>query len=211
MTLRVVGAGLGRTGTNSLKLALERLLGGRCYHMSELLQRPGDTEVWHSAIRGEPVEWRSLLQGFAATVDWPACALWRELQAAYPDSIVLLSVRESSAEWWDSMEETIVSTLTSSVPPGDAEWVNRRAMIIDLMESFTPGWRNREDAIAAYEAHNEEVRRTAPGDRLVEWRPGDGWGPLCDMLGAAAPDEPFPHVNQKADFRRSRGLEPAGP
>jgi hypothetical protein len=207
MSLRVVGAGLGRTGTHSLKLALERLLGGRCYHMSELIERPGDTRAWHAGIRGERVDWASLLEGFTATVDWPACAFWWELHAANPGSIVLLSVRESPAAWWDSMEKTIVSTLSQPVPSEDAEWVRRRAMTLDLMNSFTPGWRERDAAIAAYEAHNAEVRRTVPNGQLVEWRPGDGWGPLCDMLGVPAPDEPFPHVNRTAEFRSSQGLE----
>jgi hypothetical protein len=207
MSLRVVGAGLGRTGTHSLKLALEQLLGGRCYHMSELIERPGDTQAWHSAIRGERVDWDSLLEDFEATVDWPACAFWRELHEANPGSLVLLSVRESPAVWWSSMEETIGSTLSQPVPAEDREWAKRRAMTLDLMNSFSPGWRHRDAAIAAYEAHNMEVRQAAPAGQLVEWRPGDGWGPLCDMLGVPPPDEPFPHVNRTAEFRQSQGLE----
>jgi hypothetical protein len=207
MALRVVGAGLGRTGTNSLKLAVEQLLGGRCYHMSELVQRPGDTETWHAALRGEAVDWDSLLEDFVATVDWPACGFWRELHTANPDSIVLLSVRESPAAWWDSMERTIVSTLSRPVSSGDRDWVKRRAMTLDLMNAFSPHWNRRDAAIAAYEAHNEEVRRTVAAGHLVEWRPGDGWGPLCEMLKVPVPDEPFPHVNRAAEFRRSQGLE----
>lgn len=211
MALRVVGAGVGRTGTNSLKLALERLLGGRCYHMSELIERPGDTRTWHAALRGKPVDWDSLLSGFVATVDWPACAFWRELNAANAGSIVVLSVRESAEAWWESMEGTIVSTLSTPVPEDDADRVERRAMTLDLLDSFTPGWQHRDAAIAAYMAHNENVRRTAPAGHLVEWRPGDGWDPLCEMLGVSIPDEPFPHVNRTAEFRRSQGLEDDGP
>jgi hypothetical protein len=79
-------------------------------------------------------------------------------------------------------------------------------MILDLMNSFAEGWKHRDAAVAAYEAHNEDVRRTAPA-QLVEWRPGDGWVPLCEMLGVPAPDEPFPHANRTAGFRRSHGLE----
>lgn len=211
MALRVVGAGLGRTGTNSLKLALEKLLGGRCYHMSELLQRPPDTAIWHAALRGEPVNWNALLEDFAATVDWPACALWRDLLEANPGSVVLLSERESPEQWWDSMEGTIIRALTRPVPSGDADWVERRALTTDLMEAFTPGWKDRDAAIAAYEAHNENVRRTAPAGKLVEWRPGDDWAPLCEMLKVPIPNEPFPHTNRAAEFRRSRGLEDDSP
>jgi Sulfotransferase domain len=211
VALRVVGAGLGRTGTNSLKLALERVLDGRCYHMSECMERPGDAAVWHAAIRGESVDWDALLTDFDATVDWPACAFWRELSAANPEAVVLLSVRESPEAWWESMEKTIVSTLSQPVPADDEDWVKRRAMTLDLMGSFTPDWKHREAAVAAYEAHNTEVRRTAPAGRLVEWRPGDGWEPLCEMLGVAVPGEPFPHVNKTGEFRRSQGLEDDGP
>jgi len=207
MALRVVGAGLGRTGTNSLKLALERLLGGRCYHMSECMERPGDAAVWHAAIRGETVDWDALLADFDATVDWPACAFWRELTAANPDAVVLLSERESPEVWWESMESTIVSTLGRPVPAEDEDWARRRAMTLDLMNAFTEGWKRRDAAIAAYETHNEVVRGAVPAGRLVEWRPGDGWEPLCEMLGVPAPEEPFPHTNRKAEFRRSQGLE----
>ena len=100
MTLRVVGAGLGRTGTHSLKLALEQLLDGRCYHMSELFDREDDTAVWAAATRGEEVDWAVLLSEFAATVDWPACAFWEQIASAAPDAVVLLSLRESPEAWW---------------------------------------------------------------------------------------------------------------
>jgi sulfotransferase family protein len=120
---------------------------------------------------------------------------------------VVLSVRESAAAWWRSMEETIVSTLRRPVPADDEDWVRRRAMTLDLMNSFTEGWQHRRTAIAAYEAHNEDVRRTAPAGRLVEWAPGDGWAPLCEMLDAPVPEDPFPHTNRAAEFRRLQGLE----
>src|SRR5438034_10544367 len=112
MTLRVVGAGVGRTGTASLKAALERLLGGACYHMYELFERPGNTQVWHAALRGEAVDWPGFLAGFTATVDWPACTFWREIQAATPGSVVLLSSRDSGEEWYASAERTIFATLS---------------------------------------------------------------------------------------------------
>ena len=79
MTLRVVGAGLGRTGTHSLKLALEQLLGGPCYHMVEVLGRPDQAAVWSRAARGEEPDWTTFLAGYEATVDWPAASFWREL------------------------------------------------------------------------------------------------------------------------------------
>ena len=206
--LRVIGAGLGRTGTHSLKLALERLLGGRCYHMSAAIERPEDTETWHAAIRGEPVDWKEFLSEYVATVDWPACAFWRQLREANPEALVLLSVRESPEAWRASMERTIIATLSEPVPPEDVDWTARRAMTLDLMErTFDPSWRDRDAAIAAYRRHNDEVRASVPADKLIDWRVGDGWAPICGALRLPVPEEPFPHTNTAADFRASQGLE----
>jgi hypothetical protein len=198
-SLRVVGAGLGRTGTNSLKLALEELLGGRCYHMYEAQQRDQDTPVWSAAVRGESVDWNLFLDGYVAAVDWPACAFWRELTAANPDALVLLSTRESPERWWRSYSETILGRVQE---PGEPDVERRRTMIRALLgERFTPGWGEHDAAIAAYERHNEQVRRDVPAERLIDWRTGDGWEPICAALGVAVPDRPFPHVNTGAEFR----------
>ena len=208
MTLRVVGAGLGRTGTHSLKLALEQLLGGPCYHMSELIEREADTPVWAAATRGEHVDWPGFLAEYAATVDWPACAFWEPIAAAHPEAIVVLSVRESPEAWWKSFERTIAQALQRDVPPEDEGWVERRRMVLAMIEStFTPDWRSRDGAIAAYRRHNDRVRESVPADRLVEYRAGDGWEPLCAALGVEMPEAPFPHTNRTAEFRASSGLE----
>lgn len=198
--LRVVGAGLGRTATNSLKLALESLLGGPCYHMFELMQRRQDLPAWQAAVRGERVDWAALLDGYAATVDWPACAFWRQISAANPGAAILLSTRDPAA-WWASMEQTIIPVLVQPPPAGDPEWEQGQRMVQELMRStFTPDWRDREAAIAAYERHNEEVRREVPAARLIDWRTGDGWEPICAVLDLPVPEVPFPHENRTEDF-----------
>src|SRR5450631_2293790 len=141
MALRVIGAGLGRTGTNSLKLALERLLGGRCYHMYELIERPQDTASWESAVAGRPVDWNSLLHDYRATVVFPAAVFWREILQANPDAIVLLSSRDSTDTWWASVEKTIVPSLSGAVPPDQPDWARRRAMNVEMMRTrLTPLW-----------------------------------------------------------------------
>ncbi|MGH9080270.1 MAG: sulfotransferase family protein [Acidimicrobiales bacterium] len=207
MGLQVVGAGLGRTGTHSLKLAFEQLLGGPCYHMVEVLGRPDQAETWAAAVRGEVPDWTTFLAGYVATVDWPAAAFWRELAEAAPDAIVVLSVREPEA-WWQSASQTIFSLLSRGAPPDDPAAVEEVAMINALLEQrFTPGWNDRNTAIEAYESHNTEVRAAVPPDRLVEWRSGDGWEPLCRRLGVAVPPEPFPHVNSTSEFRTLTGLD----
>jgi hypothetical protein len=207
MALQAVGAGLGRTGTHSLKVALEQLLGGPCYHMVEVFGRPDQRDTWAAAVRGEEVDWDSFLAAYHATVDWPAAAFWKELSVAAPDAVIVLSTRDSDA-WWKSASETIFAVLARGASPDDDAGRAELSMIEALIEQrFTPDWRERDGAIAAYEAHNARVRAEAPPGRLVEWRPGDGWAPLCAALGVAEPSEPFPHLNSTADFRTMTGLD----
>jgi hypothetical protein len=207
VTLRVVGAGLGRTGTASLKQALELLLGGRCYHMLEVMNRPRDDAVWEAAVRGKTGDLGSLFDGYQAAVDWPACAFWKELAEANPDAVILLSTRDSPERWWASMEGTIVPTLKSAVGDDQPALARHRAMVRELLERrFTPAWDEPAQAMTAYERHNEQVRRSADPSRLVEWRPGDGWEPLCEALGTPVPDSPFPFENTTAAFRARLGL-----
>src|SRR5262245_30449351 len=106
MTLRVVGAGLGRTGTMSLKVALERLLGGPCHHMMEVFAHPEQVPYWRAAARGDMPDWNQVFAGYAAGVDWPMCAYWKEIATAFPDALVLFSVRDADG-WWKSASETI--------------------------------------------------------------------------------------------------------
>lgn len=207
MTLRLVGAGLGRTGTHSLKLALEQLLGGPCYHMFEVLEHPEHVPTWQRAAQGEPPDWARFLAGYAASVDWPAAAFWRELADANPDAVVLLSRRDDAEAWWASAERTIFAA-ARRWSSSDPELASQGRMVLDLLRArFTEHWSDHDAAVAAYERHNDEVRSTARKDRLVEWRPGDGWAPICRALGLAVPDRPFPHVNTTDEFRAMAGLD----
>jgi hypothetical protein len=208
MALQVIGAGLGRTGTSSLKTALEQLLGGRCYHMYEVRARPEDVPRWERALAGSDEEWEGIFTGFDATVDWPAASFWPELAAVYPQAPVLLSRRESAESWWASMEKTIVALLGEPLPDDDPQLARQRRMTKAILsERLDERWWERERAIAAYERHNERVRREVPAARLIEWTPGDGWGPLCEGLGVAEPAEAFPHLNTTREFREVVGLD----
>lgn len=208
MSLNVIGAGLGRTGTNSLKVALERLLGGRCYHMLELIERPDDTVHWERAVDGGAVDWSWLGHEFVATVDFPAAMFWRELLDDNPSAVVLLSTRESSRVWWSSFERTIVRSLDGEVPSDRPDWARRRAMNLAVLGRLTPQWRDRTAAVEAYDRHNAEVRRGVPTAQLIDWRPGDGWEPICSVLRVPVPREPFPHENTTAEFRQRAGIDP---
>jgi Sulfotransferase domain len=201
MALKVVGVGLGRTGTNSLKVALEQLLGGPCYHMFELIAHPQQVPEWERAVRGEAVDWNALFDGYAATVDWPGCAFWRELVVANPDASVLLSTRDSAQTWWASMEHTIVPALHGPMLSEHPELMRGQEMVRELFRTrFTPQFADRDAAIAVYERHCDDVRREVPAARLIEWQPRDGWEPICARLGLPVPDTPFPHENSSEDF-----------
>jgi len=209
MALRVVGAGLGRTGTASLQLALQQLLDGRCYHMGETFGRPDDIPVWHAAVTGSSPDWHAFLAEFVATVDWPACAFWRELADANPDAIVLLSTRASADAWWKSAHDTIFQISKRELPPeAPPQFAAQIAMAADMFAlTFTPGWEDETEAKRAYEAHNAAVRAAIDPARLVDWQPGDGWEPICAALGVPVPSDPFPHVNTTADFRAMTGMD----
>lgn len=204
MTLRVVGAGLGRTGTMSLKGALERLLGEPCYHMIEVFSHPEHVPVWNDAIQGKDVDWSSLFDGYGAVVDWPACARWRDISEAFPDAVILLSTRDDADTWFTSAERTIFEV--HQHPPNDPDdpWF---AMTARMMRSFCEDFLDRAAATAAYERWNADVRAKADPARLVEWKPGDGWEPICSALGVDVPDEPFPHANSTEDFRKMVGWD----
>ena len=200
MGLKIVGAGLGRTGTHSLKLALEQLLGGPCYHMFEVLQHPDDIAQWELAADGGTPDWKQLFTRYEASVDWPASAYWRELSEVYPDAMVLLSTRPAD-EWWRSADNTIWAVSRRDPPPDPVMQAQMRMVKKMLKSRFTPDWSEEGPSKAAFERHNAEVRATVPADRLIDWHPGDGWGPICQGLGIPEPAEPFPHVNTTDEFR----------
>jgi len=201
MSLRVVGAGLGRTGTVSLKLALEKLLDAPCYHMMEVFGHPEHIPAWHAAARGEMPDWHALMDGYAGAVDWPPGAFWPELAAAFPDALILHSVRESEA-WWESADQTIFPNLRKPPlddPPFFRDW---HAMVLDMMEArFHHDLSDREGCIEAARRHDAHVRATAPPERLLVWSAGDGWEPICRALDLPVPDEPFPHRNTREEFQ----------
>lgn len=210
--VQVIGAGLGRTGTLSTKAALERLTGGRCYHMFEALAHPEHLAAWLAAADGRAAELRSVLDGYACTVDWPGCSLWRELMELFPKAKVLLSVRPAD-RWWTSYRETVHQLMLRGVP--DPDEVSAEFYLVSLFgdrltkRSFPDDYANLDepDFLAAYERHNAQVRSSVPAERLLEFDVAEGWDPLCDFLGVPKPEEPFPRLNDTAKFRALFGLD----
>lgn len=199
MSLRVVGAGLPRTGTSSLKVALEQLLRWPCHHMSVIPGHPFDLgEGWGLALVGGTPGWAEMLEGYAAAVDWPASLFWRELSAANPDALVLLSVRESAQVWWESADATILPYARMGLAP---DWNEGRGLV-KLLERFTgtESWDDPATLMAAYDRQNAEVWASVPRTRLLEWHAGEGWGPICAALGLSIPDRPFPWLSQRSEW-----------
>jgi hypothetical protein len=199
MTLRVVGAGLPRTGTHSLKVALEQLLDGSCYHMIEIPTHPFDLgQGWQRALAGGAPDWGAMLEGYVASVDWPASMFWRELSDANPDAVVLLSTRESPTIWLESAEATFLPLARRGLDPGWDEGDD----LVALMRRFagTADWSDPAALMQSYERHNAEVRASVPPHRLVDWQARDGWEPICRAIGVRIPHAPFPWTNRREDW-----------
>ena len=196
--MRVIGAGLPRTATRSLRAALEQLLGGACYHMSEVFQRPEDVDVWRAAVRGEAPDWTAFPGGCVAAIDWPASIYWRELAEAHPDAVIVLSTRRDAVKWWESCNETILTYARGDRHFDNENWL---AMFREQLASeIGENWEDPAIAQAFYDRWNATVRAEASPARLVDWTAEDGWEPLCAALGVPVPDEPFPHTNARAQW-----------
>lgn len=197
MALKVIGAGLGRTGTMSLKMALERLGFGPCYHMDEIIRDPGAAKGWRLVGEGQS-DWDSIFAGYQSTVDWPAARWWQELASEWEDAKVILSVRRDADTWFESTQRTIFNPATLSAQmPDDVQ-----AMIETSIASMFGGRVNDPEICkAVYEAHNEAVIRTIPAERLLVYQAGAGWEPLCAFLGCPVPDEPYPKANNGDEFQ----------
>jgi len=204
MPLDIIGAGFGRTGTLSLKIALEKLGLGPCYHMFEVARNLDHVSIWTSATRGHPVDWKTLFADYHATVDWPACRFWRELSEAFPDAKVLLSVRPADA-WYESVLATIYRTRTLEAPAGP--FADQLAMVDELVwqNTFDDRFEDRAHAIDVYTRHNESVRDAFDGDRLLLYEIGSGWEPLCDCFDVPVPAEAYPRVNTTESFQERLG------
>ena len=200
MALQVVGAGFGRTGTLSLKTALEQLGFGPCYHMAEVFPRPEHITMWHRLAFENQMDWDRLFTGFRATVDWPSARWWREIAAHYPDAKVLLSVRDPEA-WYKSMSDTIAQPLREPAPDGAPEIVRLQSEMVRkaiLAETFDNRFEDKAHSIDVFMRHSQEVRDTIDPARLLVFDVREGWAPLCRFLDVPIPDEPFPRLNDTA-------------
>jgi hypothetical protein len=209
--MRLIGAGLPRTGTLTQKVALETLGFEPCYHWVNVIADLDQVGVWNRALDGDG-PWDEVFAGFQATVDWPGGYFWQELMDYYPDAKVLLSVRDAE-KWEPSFRETIwnmcfgeslIRLISSARGQVDPQW-SRYLQLVDRMfwsdqGTFAAGHETPEQLMAQFERHNEQVKAVVPSERLLVWSVTEGWEPLCDFLDVPVPSEPLPHVNDRETF-----------
>jgi len=195
MALELIGAGFGRTGTLSMKAALEKLGLGPCHHMLEVTSSDTQREIWRRIAAGETPNWDEAFAGYRSTVDWPGAYYWRELSEYYPEAKILLTVR-SAESWYESASNTIFRAI-ASIHDQDSVGVKLIAERI-----FGGRLDDKAHAIAIYERNTAEVQAAFGADRLLTYTVGDGWEPLCRFLGKPVPSEPFPKTNTTDEFKK---------
>lgn len=196
MTLKVIGTGFGRTGTDSMRTALDILGVGPCHHMRALLADEDHKMKWRSrAVTGTP-DWNEIFDSFGACIDWPSAYYWPELIQAYPDAKVLLTWRTAES-WWTSFEKTILRAVQSSTETEE----NAPGSQMISLRVFGGKPLTRDHCIAVYEANVARVLAEVPPGRLLVHRLGDGWQPLCVFLGLPVPSDPYPRANSAKSFQ----------
>ena len=195
MTLKVIGTGFGRTGTDSMRKALNILGVGPTHHMTEVGKNAFTQEQWRNLVKGAEPDWDVLFTGYHACVDWPSAFYWRSLIAEYPEAKVVLTMRPATS-WWMSFEATILKYILHSDDPDGL------AHSLVSQQVFNGHPDDREHAIAVYNRNIEDVMSTVDSDRLLVHSFGDGWAPLCQWLDLPVPDVDYPSGNTTQDFNR---------
>ena len=198
MTLKVIGAGFGRTGTHSLAVALEKLGFGPCYHFLEIDKNPGHVELWNDALDGKAVDWDVLYRSYHSAVEWPTVSFLPQLLRKYPEAKVILTQRDAK-DWYESANATIFDGLELSQfnpdPSKQASGAMKRRLILDGV--FSGKYRDKAYAIEAYQQHIRTVVDLVLPGRLLQFRVTEGWKPLCDFLDVPMLNEPFPRRNDR--------------
>lgn len=208
MGLEVIGAGFGRTGTLSLKYAVEELLGGPCHHMYEVMHNREQWPLWLEAVEGENPDWDRIYQGYSAAVDWPTAFYFEELVEKYPESKVILTMRDFES-WYESMIHTIFYEMTKYwwVKMFTQNAFQKMARKMILVKTFELKHFDIDFARKVYEEHIERVRAVVPKNRLLEFNVAQSWQPLCDFLDVKAPEKPFLRINGLEEFKSKKYFE----
>lgn len=201
MTLKIIGTGFGRTGTNSMRLALNELGFGPCHHMHEVIEKPLEVPYWLAAAKGQPVDWNQVFEGYNSCVDWPSAAYWRELAEFYPEAKILLTTR-SEESWYKSITETIFKNMRDREGKSLEDLDPFSEMIERMVTQNTFGGdiTTKSHVIDVYNANIKATQDAFSDDRLLTYSIGDGWEPLCTWLDVPVPETPFPKTNSTKQF-----------
>ena len=205
--MKVFGAGFGRTGTMSLKFALEKLRIGPCYHMREVVSRPSHIKLWYDISRGEHPNWNRLFSGFNSAVDFPVCLFYKQLINKFPEAKFILTLRDFDT-WYISTANTIYK-VPSILPDWFEKVVYPIRMFIVMQVNliwvglFKNNFSDRDSTKLVYYEHMESVKKIIPADKLLIYNVKEGWEPLCEFLDVDVPDIPFPKVNDTAEMLRN--------
>ena len=203
--MKIIGAGVGRTGTLSTKAALEQLGYGPCHHMVELLVEDRTVDEFAAAARGERVDWTAVLDGYGSSVDWPACDFHAQLAEDFPEAKILLNVRDPE-KWYESVGATIHQTWLACKdgdgPIQGAKLEVLRDTIFGERGTFAGRYEDRDFILKTFEERNAAIEAAYPADRLLVFDVTQGWEPLCGFLEEPVPDEPFPRLNDRSQFAR---------
>jgi hypothetical protein len=216
--IQVIGAGFARTGTLSLKMALEHLGFGPCHHLSDHFDDAVMLDRWTAALNRENTEFDQLLAGYQAVVDFPGCLLWRELLGTYPEAKVVLTVRNPTL-WYESARRTVLNPefvrqawLANQGTDEELGEARGRLSMALAYRGFPHGL-GMDETIRIFEAHNRAVQNEVPPQSLLHFEVTQGWAPLCAFLGVDEPDCPFPCLNDTSTYRKRfarqlRGVAP---
>ena len=201
--LRVIGAGLPRTGTTSMLQALNILNLGPVIHMAQNFEESERCAVWESAFNGKPPNWRAFLAGFKSTIDAPCCNFYEQFLHEFPDAKVVLTVRDSDDAWYKSYISTIGAVGTPFYR-WQIKLIPTLRKQASLHQAIMRDWTSNFDSIGPqmHTQHNAKVRKIVPKERLLEFNVKQGWGPLCEFLDVPVPDVPFPHANDTNEIKR---------
>ena len=211
MSLEVIGAGFGRTGTNSLKLALEEVGFGPCHHMHEVATQPEQVPIWLEVAQGHRADWETVFAGYRSQVDWPGARYWRELAGAFPAAKVILTIRPAE-DWYRSFATTVGPELLAPPSSNNSVARARRQMQREVIARhvFADRPLDRPHAIAVFRDHIDQVRRTIAPGRLLVFDVTQGWQPLCAFLGVDPPSGPFPRTNSAREFHDGTWIRTGG-
>ncbi len=218
MTLRIIGVGWGRTGTLSLKTALEILRFGPCYHMTELLKNPEHVSQWQRALNGDSVDWDSIFKGYESAVDYPTCQYWDLLGRHFKDAKYILTIRDADT-WYESVKSTIYSTkpnlLSRLIMMTMLPFSRHKRLLLDVFKyieksiweiDFEGRFEDKKYAIQKFNDHINEILSTIKSEKLLVYDIKSGWNPLCKFLSVDVPtDVPFPNLNKREQFKKYIG------